>query len=391
VPAIVLMLDGVSADTFARHPGRFPHLTALAARGARVDRLAAEVPGTSLPGRASILTGVGSAESGVYGNSLWDGEAFRYATPDDVRVPTIAARALAAGRTVASIGMGMVRPRDATLFAHPWWVTSFVRRGRDAEPTPAERGWRQVADRGVDAEVAEAAAALGIPGSFDALGDDAERAMAGFLGDRRVAEWVAAVALRATPPDLILAEFLMTDTVQHRAGHDTPLSLWSMSTADAYVGDILTRLRAAGREEAFDVLVLSDHGHGPIDRALRPDVLLPAVRCHSEGGILHVAPRDDHEADHVAGVLTDHGCVPYPTDHLPDDRRGALLAFLAPDGVAFEHDPPAPTEGVTAPRATSSHGARPGHPADDRILIAAGPNVQPGRHAAAHARALMTS
>jgi predicted AlkP superfamily pyrophosphatase or phosphodiesterase len=383
------MLDGVSADTFERHPGRFPHLTGLAARGARVDRLAAEVPGTSLPGRASILTGVGSAENGVYGNMLWDGDGFRYATPDDVRAPTIAARARAAGLTVASIGMGMVKPEDATLFAPPWWVGAFVQRARDTEPKPAAEGWRRVVERGIDVEVAQAAATLGLPSSFDALGSDpSEAAMAGFLGDQRVAQWVGAIALRDEAPDLILAELLMTDTVQHRAGHDTPLALWAMSTADAFVGDVLARLRAAGREDAFDVLVLSDHGHGPIDRALRPDVLLPGLRFQSEGGVLHVAPRDRDEADRAERVLSEHGCVEFPTDHLPEALRGELRAFLAPDGVSFEHDAPTPAEPVAAPQARSSHGARPGHPADDRVWIAAGPNVRPGRIAAAPATAV---
>jgi predicted AlkP superfamily pyrophosphatase or phosphodiesterase len=88
---IVVMIDGVSADYFATDRGRLPHLSALASRGLVVNNLHAEVLGTSLPGRTSMLTGMTADVSGVYGNKIWDSKRreFRYATPYDIRVPTI--------------------------------------------------------------------------------------------------------------------------------------------------------------------------------------------------------------------------------------------------------------------------------------------------------------
>lgn len=386
---IVLMIDGVSADTFASERGRLPHLSALAARGTVVENLGAEVPGTSLPGRTSILTGTTSDVSGVFGNRVWDGATFRYATPDDVRVPTLVGRATLAGLRTASVGMGMVRPEDATLFQRPWWSGAFVQRARDPQPVDGGDAWARVAARDGDAALTAAADLAGVPAAFDALpDDDAGRTLAGFLGDQRVAQWVGALAASDDGPDLIVAEFLMTDTIQHRAGYKSDLALWSVTLADALVGDVLERLRAAGREDAYDVVVLSDHGHGPIERALRPDVLIPGTRYQSEGGFLHVAARDAGELGRAAATLAEHGVVPVPSEHVPSDLRPQVTTFLAPDGVAFEHDGPTPSEPLVAPTARSSHGARPGHPADDRFLVAAGPRVPAARVDRADARSV---
>lgn len=388
---IVLMIDGVSADTFASERGRMPHLNALAANGTTVERLGAEVPGTSLPGRTSILTGVPSNVSGVYGNMLWDGDRFRYAAPDDVRVPTLVARATRAGLRTACIGMGMVRPEDATVFSRPWWVGAFVQRARDPQPVTTEDAWQRVAGYAdPSGALATAADVAGVPATFDTMPDEvAARVFAGFQGDQRVAQWVGALATLDDGPDLIVAEFLMTDTIQHRAGYKSDLALWSVSVADALVGDVLARLRAAGREDAFDVVVLSDHGHGPIERALRADVILPGMRFQSEGGLLHVAPRGERERLRAEAALAEHGVAPYPSAHVPDDARDHLATFLAPDGMAFEHDPTVEADGpVVPPVNRSSHGARPGHPSDERFLVAAGPNVERARIARADATAV---
>lgn len=379
---ILIMIDGVSADTFATRRGRLPTLSMLADRGLVVERLKAEVPGTSLPGRASILTGAPASANGVYGNRLWDARqgAFRYASPYDVRLETLPRLARDAGLRSASLGMGMVRPEDVDVFAHPWWVGAFVQRARDTKPEPLENGWENVAGHlDPSGELARAAAAAGVPDRYDAIdmGDERVAAMVGFLGDRRVAEWVGSLAARDDAPELIVTEFLMTDTIQHRSGYDTPLSQWTTTLMDGLVADVLARLRASGREDAYDVMVLSDHGHGPVEQALRPDVLLPDDTFMSEGGILHVVARDEATRNRVAGVLAEHGVVPYPNAYLPAELRSEIASFLAPDGTSFEHDGEAATP-IAPPSALSSHGKRPGHPDDDRFMILAGPSVEVG-------------
>ncbi|MFN2323044.1 MAG: alkaline phosphatase family protein [Trueperaceae bacterium] len=376
-PVILIMLDGISADAVARHPARLPHLRSLAARGLQVDRVAADLPATSLPGRTSILTGVGADVHGVYGNVIWDGERFRYANPDDVRAPTLPQRALAAGLDVAVLGYGMVRPEDATTFHHAWWANEMLQRARDLEPIPADEGWLRTS-RWRDASGRLAAlAAAGLPdGVPDAYASDRMHYfMSELTGDQTMLQWTAALAAGADPPDLIVTEVLTPDSVQHVVGTEHPFALWSLSYADALVGEVLRALDAAGRLETTSVVVTSDHGHGPVDGALYLDALLPGATTASEGGVAYVAVDGERDVQNVAKRLEAHGVERLPGDHLPPERRDQLAAFVVPDrAVGFEASAPAERAGATSgpSRYVSGHGFAPGTASDERFLIAAG-------------------
>ena len=383
-PLIVIMLDGISADAFARFPARMPHLAALAARGLVVERVAADVPATSLPGRTSILTGVDASVHGVYGNLVWDGARFRYANPDDVRVPTLPRRALDAGLDVAVLGYGMVRPEDATTFHHAWWANEMLQRARDEAPIPADEGWlrtsRHADASGRIAALAAAGLPAGVPDAY--AGDRMHYLMSELAGDQAMLQWTAALAAGADPPDLIVTEVLTPDSVQHVAGHDHPFALWSLSYADALVGEVVRALDAAGRRATTTLLVTSDHGHGFVDGALYLDALLPGATCASEGGVAYVAVDGAREAERVAARLRAHGVERLAGDHLPPDRRDAVAAFTVPGrAVAFETVArPGHAGAASGPaRYLSGHGFAPGTGSDERFLIVAGEGVDARR------------
>ena len=383
-PVIVIMLDGISADAFARFAARMPHLHALAARGLVVERLAADLPATSLPGRTGILTGLDASRHGIYGNLVWDGARFRYANPDDVRVPTLPQQALAAGLDVAVLGYGMVRPEDATTFHHAWWAHEMLQRARDEAPIPADEGWLRTS-RHADASGRIAAlAAAGLPdGVPDAYaGDRMHYLMSELTGDQTMLQWTAALAAATDPPDLIVTEVLTPDSVQHVAGHDHPFALWSLGYADALVGEVVRGLEAAGRLDSTSLLVTSDHGHGPVDGALYLDALLPGATCASEGGIAYVAVDGAGEADRIAARLRAHGVERLAGDHLPREQRDAVAAFTVPGrAVGFELAAPAERAGATEgpSRYASGHGFAPGTASDERFLVVAGGGVEPQR------------
>ncbi len=383
-PMIVIMLDGISADAFARFQARMPYLQGLAARGLFVERVAADVPATSLPGRTSILTGVDAAAHGIYGNLIWDGGRFRYANPDDVRVPTLPRRALDAGLEVAVLGYGMVRPEDATTFHHAWWANEMLQRARDEAPIAADEGWlrtsRHADASGRLAALAAAGLPAGVPDAY--AGDRMHYLMSELTGDQTMLQWTAALAAGAEPPDLIVTEVLTPDSVQHVAGHDHPFALWSLGYADALVGEVLRSLEAAGRLAATTVVVTSDHGHGPVDGALYLDTLLPGATCASEGGVAYVAVDGPREAERVAARLRPHGVARLPGDHLPPDRRDGLAAFAVPGrAVGFETTAPVDRAGaVSGPsRYLSGHGFAPGTASDERFLIVAGAGIEARR------------
>lgn len=380
---LLLMIDGVSADYLRRHRANLPHLAALAEEGVSVERLASDVPGTSLPGRTSIVTGVGADRHGIHGNVIWDGAAFRYANADDVRVPTLPRRARDAGLDVASIGYGMVRPEDASVYRGAWWVGEMLQRSRDEEPVPADEGWLRTARHedptGRLAALADAGLPEGLPDPY--VGDGLHYLLSEVAGDRAMMRWTAGLLASDTPPDLTLSEILVTDTVQHQAGPDHPFTHWAVGYADALVGTLIFELKRAGRFEDTTLVITSDHGHGAVTRALYAERLLPGWTVAPEGSLLFVAADGERDAQHAQAVLREHGVERLDGAYLPPDVRGSVVAFVAPEGATFQARPAPGTEvgdaAVSGPaKYVSSHGFRPGHPFDERFLIARGPGLE---------------
>jgi predicted AlkP superfamily pyrophosphatase or phosphodiesterase len=385
---VLILVDGVSADTFARQRARLPHLASLTERGLVVERLGSVTPGTSLPGRVAMLTGTPCSSHGVWGNVIWDGTRFRYANPDDVLDPTLAARAVAAGLDVAVLGYGMIRPEDASVFHHAWWANEMLQRARDEAPIPADEGWLRTS-RHQDASGRLAALhARGFPEAVpNAYAEGALHYFASELaGDEAMLAWTAGLLTEARPPDLVLTEILTPDTVQHRSGYGSLFAHWAISYADALIGSLLERLRRAGRLGEVTLAVMSDHGHAPVTQALHPDVIVPGARHQCEGAFLHVAPENRADLERITARLAAHGAARLPGDHLPPEVRGTVVAFVAPDGSSFEPwrgedgEKPRP---AGPPRYLSSHGFRPGHPGDDRFAVFAGPGVPEGSLASA--------
>ncbi|XWX03092.1 alkaline phosphatase family protein [Aggregatilineales bacterium SYSU G02658] len=384
---IVLMIDGVSADHYATLKSELPHLASLERRGFRVHNLHSEVLGTSLPGRTSMMTGETADVSGVYGNRIWDGQAFRYPNPDDVRVPTLPARAKAAGKKVAVVGFGMLRPEDAHIFRGPWWVGGFIQRARDAEPTPADQSWLRVAFHDPGKEFDRACEAAGVASHLPEtdLTTEAGRASFAIMSDVRMYDWVGALATWQDAPDLIIAEFLCTDTIQHYSGYKSEAARFSVMQADMAVGRILARLEAANALDQWNIAVMSDHGHSPIETALHPGHIIPNVTVQSEGSLLIVAPQDEAELAMVTEKLAAYNVEPYPNDCIVPEYRDRLFLFVAPDKVSFEVENVDNSTPSGKPNAISSHGLRPGHPGDDRFALFAGPDVPRGSVEAADA------
>jgi predicted AlkP superfamily pyrophosphatase or phosphodiesterase len=379
---IVIMLDGISADSFARRRAYMPHLARLAQQGLVVERLAAEVCGTSFPGRTSILTGARPSESGIYANLIWDGSQFRHSTPDDVRVETLPAKARRAGQSSAVIGYGMVRPEDADLYKAPWWATNIIQRSRDAFPLPTTHGWRRAVEH-QDGQLDQHRLRAGLqPFALPEPGDKLSRAA---IGDMQIINLATAVATAPDAPDFVVTEVLLPDTAQHYTGYDTPQALWSFCYADSLVGHLLAGLELAGVGD-YTLAVLSDHGHAPIEKALYPEVIIPRATFACEGGMLHVAVKSTADLVDTRARLAEFGALEYSNAHLPPEQRQQVHCFVAPESCSFEHDPAQAAQGpIAEPRLRSSHGLRPGHPGDERFLVVAGPHIR--RQTMATARA----
>ncbi|MEM8860460.1 MAG: alkaline phosphatase family protein [Chloroflexota bacterium] len=377
---IVLMVDGISADQYINYRENLPHLMQLEKRGFRIERLHSEQLGVSLSGRVGMLTGHTADQSGVYGNQMWDKaeKRFRYANPDDIRVPTMMARAQAKGRKTACIGAGMIRPEDCDLMMPPNWVDGWaINRARDPEPVSADHPWQRVVDTKPTQLFYDQCTKFKLPTDYPAQ-------MEGFyepwmlLCDQLICDWVSAVAAAEESPDLIWAEFCIPDHVLHGTGIDSDWSNWVLAEADMAVGKIMQRLEDEGVADQWNIAVMGDHGFGPIETTIHLENIVPDIEYSGEGAVA-VVHADAAKFAEILAAVAPLSVEEGPKTMFPEDVRGELHLLIAPDKHSFEgvygRDR---TEPTGAPGAIATHGFRPGSPLDDRMCIMAGPRVPSG-------------
>jgi predicted AlkP superfamily pyrophosphatase or phosphodiesterase len=387
---IVIMIDGVSADYFRDNCAKLPHLNKLAKEGFVVDRLHAVHPATSLPGRTTMMTGVTCDQHGAYGNTIWDGKQFRYSTPYDVTAKSLPQEAMEKGLDVAVMGYGMLRPDQAHVFRHPWWVGEMIQRGRDNSPQHAEDGWLKTAKHIDKTGRLETLFTQGfLPDTPDAYASSANPALtylsAELAGDAAMMQWSAGLATSNQAPDFIVTEILTPDSVQHKTGYESLLSHWSIMYSDALVGQMLTSLKAAGRGD-YNLAIMSDHGHKKVDRVIHPDVIVPDAEYAMESGWLFVNYQNQKELKNITTKLTEHGVELTDGDMIPEKYKSEIAAFVAPEGMTFEPVMgDAPEEPTGIPHTICSHGFRPGTSGDDRFCVFWGPDVKSGSVASADA------
>ncbi|WP_084811023.1 alkaline phosphatase family protein [Ensifer sp. BR816] len=373
---ILILIDGVSADYFERHSQRLPYLTSLARSGTRVRRMSCPVPGTSLPGRTSMITGKPSQVHGVFGNHIFDGTTFRASRPDDVASPTIARLARAAGLKVACIGHAMVDPEDTDIYEAPWWLRDFIDGSRFTKSLNPDAVSRLLAPRGRAGYVGT------MPVSNGGIAEDEPglQHLLGFACDQQIMRQVADIACSDAAPDLILTEIEMPDVIQHFFGYETEASHWAIATADLLVGELHHRLERAGKLDEYAIAIASDHGHSQIDTAILTDVVLPGVLCEPEGATLHVVVNNDAHRKEITARLAEFGADYIGNDHVPEGVRASIATYVAPHRHSFEvsrtdHNG---AGALGKPRYISSHGLRPGAPADDRFAILYGAGIAQG-------------
>lgn len=373
--AILVLIDGLSADYFVRHRARLPYLSELAEIGLWVERMRPAVPGTSRPGRAVMLTGTTTAQNGVYGNSVLDGASFRPASAADIQGTTITGLASAAGHDVASVGFGMTRTEETSALIDPWWehvalkgqtnIKVPVNQGASIAPIRRDRGGR------LQAALSGPAMSIGVQETPDGA---LHPHMIGMASDQLMLEIAGDLASGQDPPDLILTEFSVTDTIQHFHGFESGATHWAYSAADMAVGRLLQRLGRAGRRDDTLLIVTSDHGHAPIQRAIYPDALVSHDGWTSEGATLQVRVGGKSEGIELAARLAALGIEPLDGAHLPRRLRDQVASFVAPSGSAFERrSAGAPRASETGkPSIVSTHGLSPDDPADHGVAFVSG-------------------
>ncbi len=390
-PTILIMIDGLGADYFEKYRHRLPHLGSLATRGTLVERLSPERCAISSPGRASIITGVPSSAHGIYGNYIWDSEQarFRYANSTDVQAVTVAQQASEANLRVANMGFGMLGPEHCALYHPAIWSYEMVENKLSKKVSKADQVW---VDQMALASNAPWLNTLNQQGYAEALAsrdydESLEYLLSGQLNDQIMLDWCAGIACQPQSnkkdlqADLIITEIAMPDYFLHRYGCEHDLTRLAIEMADAQVGRFISALTKADKLSSTNIIVTSDHGFSPVEQSLHPEHIfsehaLEDMQFDCEGGILHVHHNDSAQLQQINKALTAYDCEHLDNSYLPLADREHIACFLAPEHCDFYLDKHQHGQAIGPAYYHANHGFKQGHPADERFLVMAGPDIE---------------
>jgi predicted AlkP superfamily pyrophosphatase or phosphodiesterase len=253
---VVISVDGLRASSYAERTPKvsIPHILELKKQGSFAEAVEAVYPTVTYPSHMTLVTGRLPLEHGIYTN-------------------------------LSSREPGK-NPRDWFWFSNAIKVTTLWDEARGHHLTTAAVSWPVTAGAAIDWDVPEiwdpekgevldasyitkfstpglmeeAMGALGLPQSRTD-GDTLWTSLAAFL-------------LRRYKPNLLLVHLSELDDEEHQHGPGSPEAAATLERSDARIGELLTAAKESGLETSTDVFIVSDHGFLPIEREIRPNVLL---------------------------------------------------------------------------------------------------------------------
>jgi predicted AlkP superfamily pyrophosphatase or phosphodiesterase len=84
----------------------------------------------------------------------------------------------------------------------------------------------------------------------------------------------AAHLINARRPHLLYFHILITDSIQHRYGPNSPAAYTALAQADFQVQELVAKVRAAGLEDKTTFIITADHGFNVVSNVFYPNVLL---------------------------------------------------------------------------------------------------------------------
>ena len=375
------------------------------------------------PGHATLGTGAAPAVHGVASNEWFEGDKVVTAgDPKQLRVPSIGASAVAAGRTVAAVSL---KQRGAMLIAgpdaHAAWLTKAGDGFAWAGPGAAE-GW--LPDAAAIQRLREGAAPTKAPGwptrpatsPWEGASKDffATPAAGTLLVDAAIGALAdPALALgRHKAADLLLVSLSNIDYIGHAYSPESDESLLGLQQLDQDLGRLFGALDARVGAGQWTLLLTADHGTLPTPAAyVSGNALAEAVtaRFAADGlpgraqfleSALWLRGTDTTKRDrYVAHALAEaatwpeiaiafDGAKPVPPGTLARDaaeacrvpERSGDVVFWPRWGLTWAHDPD-PTAADPFPRAArptgTSHGSPWAYDTDVPVLVT-GAGVRPG-------------
>jgi predicted AlkP superfamily pyrophosphatase or phosphodiesterase len=217
---------------------------------------------------------------------------------------------------------------------------------------------------------------------------------------------MAAQVLCQHAPNLLLVHLVEPDHVQHRTGPRSPDAYWCTSHTDDRLRDIVEAAARSPRAGKTTIIVCGDHGFMPIERDIRPNVLLrklglirlsgtsidqQAARCLSQGGgcavyVLDEARRSEiltqlqselAKVEGVQAVLSETEFTKLGQPARQQDSRAPDLWLAAERGYSFSDTPAGEDVIVSRKTVGGTHGYLPDQPELLAACVMWGPTVKP--------------
>jgi predicted AlkP superfamily pyrophosphatase or phosphodiesterase len=383
---ILITIDGLGAFYLSDPQAPIPTLRKLAAEGASAEALRVSNPSVTWPNHTTLVTGVHPEKHSVLFNGVLvrpgpgepvkiDGERDK---ADLVAVPTLYDLLHRAGYRTAEINWPCTRGAKTLDDSFPD-VPDQIR-----YITPRLRA--QLIGAGILDDAETASFRVKSAASRDQI-------------------WSAAAVhvIRTRRPNFLLFHLLITDTIQHLHGPQSPAAYTAVALADAHLADVWRAVETAGLRERTTIFVTSDHGFARPSKLVNPNVLFrkaglqrpsPRMRAQaiSEGGTAFVyltapATREEDRAkviellrehEGIAGILSP---AKFAALHLPDPTRNpqmADLVLVAKEGYAFSNESFEDDAVTKLTIAAGSHGYLSTNPKMNGVFVAWGRGIKPG-------------
>ncbi len=253
---LVISVDGMAASVYAKPWAgvRIPNLLRLKKEGSFAEGVVGVYPTVTYPAHTTLVTGCVPAEHGVYSN-LSSREAGKnshdwFWFSKAIKVPTLWNEARSAGMTSGAIAW------PVTVGAPVDWNIP--------EIWDPQKG--DVGDFGYIAKFMDPGLAGEVEQVLGGIGPGADTDV--------VRTRLAAYLIKKHRPNLFLVHLAEPDNDEHQHGPQSAEARSALERVDARIEELLGAMREAGVEDSTDVFIVSDHGFLPIEREIRPNVLL---------------------------------------------------------------------------------------------------------------------
>jgi predicted AlkP superfamily pyrophosphatase or phosphodiesterase len=391
---VLISVDGLAAFYFNDPKAEMPTIRALAAQGAHASGMRAVTPTVTWPNHTTRVTGVVPARHGVVGNNYYDratGERVQliadpvFDKDQIVKTPTIYDVAKANGMRTAAIRWPATRNAKTLDWTIP-----------DMGASP---GLQQSSTPSVIAEGVEAG--LWKSDSFTGKGSEKN-----WKPDDESSTRIFNLILQKHRPQFAMLHLVDVDHTQHQKGPRTPEAYEAIKKIDGQVREVWDELQRDFSGKAT-LVVVSDHGFSPIERAILPNVLLAkaglvkAVGANGTRGPIQMVPQggaaliyitDDANRAKLAGEIKtalaglDELAKIVDTEHLKDygvatpaeDPHAPDMILFADEGSFFGDTAAGIKPFIEKPERKGTHGHDPNLPHLQATFIAWGAGIKPG-------------